>query len=542
MTAEIRKEAIKRERMIDKAHFLGYDYVNGNLEYKHIPRVHVDRLRELCFPDTIEDAQRRAQAVAEGQKLFKDKAWFSTQSWFYDLRLSHPEMKTCSSLRRDLGELVKMGACDSLSRRAAEMDKAFREREEIRRDRKGIFARYERLEQQAAFDIDLFRKAYFEKDGRPERSVTPHAMLLANVDLGVAWSLQTMAAATDGLHFEHQIHTSSGGVCVIGWNQSEVTSRMAEWMNEHGDGEEEEDERDLRDVFVKWADAFERHQDYLVNKEETDGRGEPDQVEAHRTGFTEMRLEDVLGSYLVGCPVLWKDYPDYGEAFSLNIRPASRPVEDAGFLVADMKFGVVKGTMILSFSQEQLKLVRSETEEGWSGERVEDLGDLWLRERPEDLAYRLLYGERQEPAPVRTLPPLKKREPNALQRSGFRRVYFTWKGYEKTGGLAVMDDGYLDFNETCTAFQGVTRMLILGDTTLSFEGFKLRDSSPTPGWTADTPVHGAPRKEKRKEEDPETSSDSEDNVGFVIPDRTRTVQSLAGNLFILKTLFMIYDV
>lgn len=110
MTAEIRKEAIKRERMIDKAHFLGYDYVNGNLEYKHIPRVHVDRLRELCFPDTIEDAQRRAQAVAEGQKLFKDKAWFSTQSWFYDLRLSHPEMKTCSSLRRDLGELVKMGA------------------------------------------------------------------------------------------------------------------------------------------------------------------------------------------------------------------------------------------------------------------------------------------------------------------------------------------------------------------------------------------------------------------------------------------------
>lgn len=103
----------KLERTVAKARHLGFDYDwdNGLLMFGDYWCMEVERLREILSPDHpgYDDVWDQRDFEAD-KACLRDKEWFVAQSQYYGLRLGDVKMKTLRNLRRDLAELVKMGA------------------------------------------------------------------------------------------------------------------------------------------------------------------------------------------------------------------------------------------------------------------------------------------------------------------------------------------------------------------------------------------------------------------------------------------------
>lgn len=113
MADDLCKNKKQRQRTVEEALAMGYELSDGVFKFQGVACVPGNRLRELCFPDDIEDPEKRKLAVEEADRLFASRAWLSAHWTFYHLPNQHLKLRTLKGMRYDLGELVKMGVVSS---------------------------------------------------------------------------------------------------------------------------------------------------------------------------------------------------------------------------------------------------------------------------------------------------------------------------------------------------------------------------------------------------------------------------------------------
>ncbi|KAF9877158.1 hypothetical protein CkaCkLH20_05424 [Colletotrichum karsti] len=278
---------------------------------------------------------------------------------------------------------------------------------------------------------------------------------------------------------------------IIGWNGAKVMQEAAELIAEPSNLSA------LPNIVNKaWRGAMALHREYLANT----AAAELKETTSTKPRSRKMRLDDAVGSYVIKCPTIVGDWPEYGPVFHLEIKDRPGREGDDGLLSAKMNFGIVEGTMLLSFSKETLNMTSKATRL----DAVDQLSRITVAEIPEyhipstanderkDIAIEERVAEsRKRSAPASrsksngSSPPHKKAKLNTRQvMRGRRRLYFIWRGTEKEDELSVESKGYLDFNDTCTGFKGVTwldfaafdRDAGLEDCT--FQGFKYETMKP----------------------------------------------------------------
>ncbi|KAI8225783.1 hypothetical protein K4K54_004306 [Colletotrichum sp. SAR 10_86] len=497
MAAELRSELEYRRNFVMQCRVEGFEYVDGTLLFEGIARVDGARLRELCFPDDVEDPDKRRSTIAEARKLFKKKEWFKAQSMFYDLRLTHMKMKTLSGLRYDLCEMVKMGLCDKLAKRADVIDSAFEDAERMRREKESIFLEFSDPTIKAAWDMDLFKEHFFLKDGEPDPNVTPEPIVLHDIDPQLMFEIPSMVEEIDGLYLAPGL-LNGKPFAVIGWDREEVKNTGLAENAKFQSGPTSSSK--YVPPKKPWQQAMDDHRKYLSESAEA---AEARLMAEDILEFTpkEMLLEDAIGSYVVKCPQLQMKYAMYGAVFHLNIQDHPGMEGRDGLLTASMSFGVVSGILLLSFSKDTL----IKASNGWAQEFLDedehsDVPPLeniepYIVERPldrddhDDAASEQPTGKSRKrsaaalSSKTRRPQTRKKRKPNSRQTfEGCRRLYFLWKGKEKLGEEPVESHGFLDFNATCTGFKGLTWIdtFQVENLECAFQGYKVIPKPPQP--------------------------------------------------------------
>ncbi|KAJ3940323.1 uncharacterized protein N0V96_009315 [Colletotrichum fioriniae] len=485
----------KLEMTVATARELGfeYDWNNGLLMFGDYWCMEIKRLREMLSPDHpgYDDVWDQREFEADKSYL-RDKKWFVAQSKYYGLRLGDVKMKTLRSLRHDLAELVRMGACDTLSKPVAAFYEAFREMEDIQKSHVEIFDGLTTLEDQIAFDVELFARRYFAPNGTPDPTITPTPMSLRNLTSDTR-SLLGRFDEIDGLECRVIDVNDTEYWAILGWDQQAVEDAVRsarELLIERSD-------KAIADgAFDLVASEMEKHHRYILSNltpPEIDYRVDGKEFLVKPEG-TPMRLEDALGNFLVQGVMVEKEYASVNPTgLELNIRPFSSPVEDDGLLVGDMRFGEFEGTAILSFAYDRMPIVQSRHVTPSVGfEIVDGLDTMWqslslfkifskggtdevIREALEAVKRRNHF---REPRQNWRLP--KSRKPNPwFPHSGARRLCFCAKGWnDAKDSVMEFKKGVLDFNPSCTRFKGVITMFENNEL-YKLKGFKVEDYSPT---------------------------------------------------------------
>ncbi|KXH64705.1 hypothetical protein CNYM01_02019 [Colletotrichum nymphaeae SA-01] len=480
----------KLEITVAKARQVGFDYDwdNGLLMFGDYWCMEVERLREILSPDHpgYDDAWDKRDFEAD-KACLRDKEWFVAQSQYYGLRLGDVKMKTLGNLRRDLAELVKMGACDTLSKPVAAFYEAFREMEDIQKSHDEIFDEFTAMEDKIAFDVEIFAQRYFS-----DRTTTPAPMSLRNLPSDTR-HLMDRLEAIDGLVCRVIDVNDSTYWAIIGWDHQAVDDAV---RSARESLKEKSDKAIADGAFDIIATEMQKHHKYVFRNLT------PPEIDYHVDGkeflvkpeATQMRLEDALGNFLVQGIMIEKEYASVDPTvFELNIRPFSSPVEDDGLLVGDMRFGEFEGTAILSFSYDRMAIVQSRhVTQSVGFEMVDGLDTMWKSlslfknfskgDTDEVIREALKAVERPnyflQPRQNWRLPKLRKPNP-WFPHSGARRLYFCAKGWnDAEDSVMEFKKGILDFNPSCTRFKGVITMLENNEL-FRLKGFKVEDYSPT---------------------------------------------------------------
>ncbi|KXH66960.1 hypothetical protein CSAL01_07958 [Colletotrichum salicis] len=200
-SGKTREQWQKLDATIVRAHEAGFPYEKDNgfiyFKQKHW-RIGIECLREVFSKDADLDDEFFADAHDFDWDFLKYKSWYEAQSNFYGLRLGNVKIKTLN-LHQDMAELVKLGACDSPPKDVSAFEAAFFEMDLTQRTHAEIFNELERLEDQIEFDIDLFIKRYFARDGTPTPHITPEPMVLRNLSEDTRDQLNGLLDNTYGL-------------------------------------------------------------------------------------------------------------------------------------------------------------------------------------------------------------------------------------------------------------------------------------------------------------------------------------------------------
>ncbi|TDZ38847.1 hypothetical protein CTRI78_v010740 [Colletotrichum trifolii] len=487
MALALRNKREQRDGFIRTSRALGYDMVDGNLTFSGITRVHGARLRELCFPELIDDEEEREEAIAQGNRLLNNKAWFSAHSILYDWRIHHLQMKTLRGLRYDLCEMVKMGKCDRLGSKASAVERAFKEADYERRYHDEIFDLLGDPALEADWDLGLFSERYFSTDGWPDLDKQPDPLVLRGVDPVLYEDVANFAHLTMGLYMcDHMCDRGleGTGFVVLGWDPDEVYALAR-------DMESTMDDESWVDEFMRkalWKNAMYLHRDYLSSTAARLRLKEGSRMEPR-----SMRLDDAVGSYVVKCPFIKMGWPQYRTVFRLDIKDPPWREGDEGLLSAKMSFGVLEGVMLLSFCKKKLNMTSAytrldDTEDEFSEISDMDLIDdydidapsegIFIRRQPMSKTRKRLASDATKRKHKKR--PRKNQKPVERQvMTGRRRLYFMWSGTELDVGEQVETHGYIDFNKTCTKFKGITWMkwLVGCDVPCKFEGFEVGRTS-----------------------------------------------------------------
>ncbi|KAK7541237.1 uncharacterized protein J3D65DRAFT_272125 [Phyllosticta citribraziliensis] len=440
------------------------------LEDTDIARVEGPRLHGLLHPETL-SLQGRMVAAEEARKLFK-KDFFAAQLRFYgiEFRMS----SKVADLRSLLEESVHHGKCDVVPEpiarleqrmcleyesmyqawkkqvRAWDEEKRQRETEAKAREKErqdAAFAQCKTPSEKASYDLQRFMDFYYLNEGKPDKSKTPAPMVLQIHPRGLdkKLSLHDLSQRYD-LHTKFCMSHEGPRHC-IGWDRDAVY-RLADNINK----EKKEAERRERDTDYQRCVARARQR-------------------CQSQGNTSFELRQCVGSYSIECDAALKFDKRYENNLTMDISTAGNET-----LIAAYDFGVIKGTMLLSLSEENLDAITgavskqqyySDYDDEEYDEDSDEATNTLAKTVPKTVANKRAAGGPSNASKKR------KRIPTLS-----RRVYYRLRGQETGEGQIIPDSapGHLEFlSDGCTKFVGLAYDFPYIDRNVRFLGYKVSE-------------------------------------------------------------------
>ena len=304
--------------------------------------------------------------------------------------------------------------------------------------------------EEAQCDASLFLRKYFlDEDGTPDRTKTPHLILLPGYnDKSLALTGRTQRIPA--------LHVADGGlggannVMVVGWDRSRVNNEahQIDMQQSAGCGV-------LRSSH-DWDQQMMSHLKYAKKR--------CNQAESlNPKAGSSFKPHNVSGKYVMKCEAIQHDRPALSKQLHLRMISNGR--------LAIFDFGIVMGLMVLGKTQEDV--TRLVQDGKWNADTfdAEDSDDEGERE---DASSDEEESD-DERASGRSDQPAKRRK---IESSHPRRLHFQWRGYNTISGVVQFDPqnrntGYLDFaNDDATRFEGNILMDAMGSE-ISFQGYKV---------------------------------------------------------------------
>jgi hypothetical protein len=321
-----------------------------------------------------------------------------------------------------------------------EEERAWRARDNKRRDDE--FAQLPTPTAEAEHDLQRFLAKYFLDglNGQPDKSKSPNPIALPGYSNRS--TVHQAAERIDGLH------THSGGegyddrTIVIGWDRAAVW-RLA---GEFGAASWERKKKQKQQV---WEESLNEHRSFVE-----EGKKNPN------IGL----LKSYTGSYLIDCKTL-SDGWDIENDMTLDIDESTDPK----VLQAAFDFGVLDGTMLLSFSESVIR------------EYASTLVDFDSEDREEDLEDEAVGAKRKANAPAKT----RKKAAKAESANTTRTLHLQWRGRETGEGVIQLDEdtdpshiGQLKWTDgSLTKFIGAVKIPFVSRDLVRFVGYKV-DANP----------------------------------------------------------------
>lgn len=367
------------------------------------------------------------------------------------------------------------------------------------------FEKCETPSEQVSFDTRRFLDRYYLTDGKPDQTKTPETLVLNSE--GRLSDLSWKARDIPGLHTWSSTNNIMDPVtCFIGWDRDEIMRLGKEFSDR-------EDEAEKARRRSKWEEHMETHKKYIASiqpKEEA-----ADGVDESSNPFD---LDRCIGSYIIRCDAILDGWATEhtGDTLSMDISYNST----GDMLLAAYNFGILKGTMTLSLSEDTLKEMFGadalEPESSISDEADnagEDDEDAEVDEDDDDEKddeddeddennkhnqhnkdaengkdgidaegstngkKRKASLEQDTDSATHPCDNAKKRK-TAPQPPPSRRLYLRLEGYE-TGEceeLYLPEPGHIDFtSDGCVKFEGLMYTLSCVGGNVKFEGYKISD-------------------------------------------------------------------
>jgi len=307
--------------------------------------------------------------------------------------------------------------------------------------------------ERACANIDRFMEHYFLADGRPDHTKTTEPLALYGyTDRS---DIQRRAERIGGLETHWGGEGSDRTMC-IGWNRSAVWQLAGTIDNKSWEKKAKEQED-------QWEEAMDEHRDFIASMEKKNGK---------KVALTNReKLDKCKGSYIVRCEDLSGGWDNCN---SLGIDIAAGP--KAGILQAAVKFGILKGTMLLSFNESELDEYVGTSGKYGNSDSDDDEDD----EDSEGSYLSTATSSKKRKAPTKnavTTKPGRGRPKKQAKGSAptSNRLHFRLRGRETGEGMIFFnpEKGYLDFTDSnYVAFKGVASLPAVGNK-VPFEGFKV---------------------------------------------------------------------
>ena len=306
--------------------------------------------------------------------------------------------------------------------------------------------------EEAQCDASLFLRKYFlDEDGNPDRTKTPHLILLPEYN-------DKYLALTGRTERIPALHVADGGlggannVMVVGWDRSRVNNKARQIDMQQSAG---------RGVLRSSHDWDQKMMSHLQYSEKRRNKAESFNPKAG----SSFETHNVIGKYVMECEAIQHDWPILSK--QLHLRMIS-----SGLAIFD--FGIVMGLMVLGKTQEDVTRIVQDGKWNADTSDAEDSDDEGERE---DASSDEEESD-DERASGRSDQPVKRQK---IESSHPRRLYFQWRGYNTISGAMQLDTqnrntGYLDFaNDDATSFEGNIFMNAIGmmRSKISFQGYSV---------------------------------------------------------------------
>ena len=313
-----------------------------------------------------------------------------------------------------------------------------------------------------------FRNTFSTRDGNPDRTKTPHLILLPGyIDKDL--HLTCLTERVPALHLADGGLGGANNVTVIGWDRAKVNNRAYEIDMKQSFG------RGVRHLFQDWDRKMKNHRKYVeekLNRAETIGS-------RFRSSFKASRFH---GKYAIKCETIGHDWPVVSRQLGMRAMHCGR--------LAVFDLGIVVGLMVLDKTQEDVSKLLKEgrwesdpfeeedtEDEGEFGDASSDEADSDDEQTSELSHNSSSNAGNQQDSPKDFFSDHPSKRPR-IEKSQPRRLYFQWRGYNAISG-AIQEDpqnrntGYLDFaDDEATVFEGSIHMDALGGK-IAFQGYCL---------------------------------------------------------------------
>ncbi|KAH6608570.1 hypothetical protein Trco_001916 [Trichoderma cornu-damae] len=476
----------------------GFRICDGIFSVGSVSRVSGSRLHELFNPSTLGLKRDQKRAAEEARQLF-GKPFYAAQLTHYGIPFQ--ASAAGSELFFLLKDAAREGRCNQVPESVRELEAAMRRDYEPlhrkwesdmaawraakeRRDDEA-FEKCKTPVEKANFDLQRFMDFYFLTDGKPDQAKTLEPLALHG--FAKAWKLESMAWSTPGLHACNGGMSDDRTLC-IGWDRGEVF-KLARSITERAYTAD----KALRKA--KWEQQLEAHRRYTARKQSRETAGGADGCPK------PFSLDSCQGSYIIQCDTITEGWTSdmTGDTLMMDISRGN-----GGGLSAHFHFGIVRGTMVFSLSDNIVKALadgdsdassRSEDADGYEegnggDDRQDDKGDGESGDKDDvDQQQSAIGGKKRKSGEASLEQGTEPADASAKRRktgnlpppSPTRRLYFQLDGYDANEGDAFPepDPGHIDFlSDDCAAFAGLAYRLTFVADNVEFRGYKLKTASP----------------------------------------------------------------
>ncbi|KZF25972.1 hypothetical protein L228DRAFT_279233 [Xylona heveae TC161] len=473
-----------------------FEYGSGGFVCQGHYREEPKKLKVLLFPETARGKQAVKEAAEEANHKIK-KSWLIAQLKHYGLPAR--SSATVGELKEQLQNSLKQGLCTSVPASMLSLEAELRNLFNRKNTAQGGGPAGQRNPKSTAQqDPNLFISEYYLGiSGKPNRSKSRKPIVLVGLNSNERAAILAAAERVPGLE------TNSAGndphrVLAIGWDRNAVwdeASKAASQANSQpkADNEKKSRQKQTPQASKTKAEAPKKSTSHKTDadskskaaskddsqpKRQTGRRSQPFSMPAPRvkveenednveSGFIPIEplsngkdkdnwKRAVRGYYSIECDDITEQWDV--EDMNLSIVPHQKE----GCFQGDMDFGVLEGTMLFAFTEEQLMQVREEEEYGKNG---------GYDDEP-------VAGKRKAQTAATAV------SKKAKTTSNTRRLYLQWRGRETGEGEIQLDYdndnvGYLDFtDDTCATFHGQIDISFV-KSCVKFSGFRRRNTPQT---------------------------------------------------------------